>query len=369
MSSNADGAVVLSWGAGRTGQLGNGTTSDSLSPTAVTGLNAEAVTKLSAGGVSVENGFALALLKDGTVRAWGDNVAGQIGNGTLIDQTVPVMVASLTGIKDIAAGGTHALALTEGGRVFSWGDNAYGQLGHGTSGGERSKPAEISGLTGVKQIAAGADFSLALLTDGTVRAWGRGIHGQLGNGSRATSTAPCKVGLTDIVAIAAGAHHALALTTDDTVKSWGYNLHGQLGNSSTESSTVPVDVDWLEGVSEISTGAHHNYAKTSDSHVWGWGDNQYGQLLEGDETFDSDVSRTNRTAPVEIPRLEGVQFLDGGARHGVALTADAVFTWGDNSHGQLGHGTTVPGYGSVKIPNTSIRFIAAGRGGGATYVC
>lgn len=363
MVRSADDAVVLSWGAGRTGQLGNGTTTDSVSPVEVTGLGSAGIAKLSAGGVSVENGFALALLKDGTVRAWGDNVAGQIGDGTLEDRSAPVPVTALTGIKDIAAGGTHALALTEDGRVFSWGDNAYGQLGNGTSGGEHTKPAEINGLTGVKQIAAGADFSLALLTDGTVRSWGRGIHGQLGNGTRANSLTPGKVDLTDITAIAAGADHALALIGDDTVKSWGHNLYGQLGNGSTTSSAEPVDVDWLEGVAAISTGAHHNYAKTLDSRVWGWGDNQYGQLPMSDE----ESARTNYSSPVELPRLEGVSALDGGARHGVALAGGDVITWGDNSHGQLGNGTTTARWEIVLTGGFT--FIAAGRGGGATYAC
>ncbi|MEV6688022.1 hypothetical protein AB0N28_22195 [Streptomyces sp. NPDC051130] len=147
----------------------------------------------------------------------------------------------------------------------------------------------------------------------------------------------------------AGCYHALALTSDGAVKSWGYNLYGQLGNSTTKSSTLPVDVDGFEGVTDIEAGAYHNYAQTSDSHVWGWGNNQYGQLLqEGDDSGDN-VSRTNRTTPVEIPRLEGAQHLAAGLRHGAAFTDDDVFTWGNNSEGQLGNGSTVSRYESVKI--------------------
>ncbi|MFF2191119.1 hypothetical protein [Streptomyces sp. NPDC058155] len=83
---------------------------------------------------------------------------------------------------------------------------------------------------------------------------------------------------------------------------------------------------------------------TSDRQVWRWGNNQYGQLLESNGAFDSNVSRTNRTAPVEIPRLEGFQHLAAGARHGVAVTAGDVFTWGNNGEGQLGNGTTIAHY-------------------------
>ncbi|SEC32993.1 sialidase [Streptomyces sp. TLI_105] len=368
-SANEGNPTVLSWGAGRTGQLGNGTLADSLSPTSVTSLFRGDVDQVSAGGTSSADSFALART-DKTVKSWGHNSSGQLGNGGNTNQTVPTTVPRLTNIKDIAAGGKHALALDTSGQVYSWGDNAYGQLGNNRTGDSRTVPDRVQGMPKVKQISAGCDFSLALLENGKVYAWGRGIHGQLGNGSRATSSVPRQVtGLENIVEIDAGCHHALALTADDTVKSWGYNLYGQLGNSSTKSATLPVDVDWLEGVSDIEAGAFHNYAKTSDSHVWGWGNNQYGQLLEGDEAFGDNVSRTNRTAPVEIPRLEGVQHLAAGARHGVAVTADDVFTWGHNGEGQLGNGTTVARFESVKILNegSAIKAVAVSLGGNTTY--
>ncbi|WP_416969632.1 RCC1-like domain-containing protein [Streptomyces sp. 4F14] len=367
--ANEGNPTVLSWGAGRTGQLGNGTLSDSLSPASVTSLFRGDVDQMSAGGTSSADSFALART-DTTVKAWGHNSSGQLGNGGNTNQTVPTTVPRLRGIKDIAAGGRHALALDTNGQVYSWGDNAYGQLGNNRTGGSRTVPDRVQGMPKVKQISAGCDFSLALLENGTVYAWGRGIHGQLGTGNRATSSVPRKVvGLKDISKIDAGCYHALAITADDTVKSWGYNLYGQLGNSSTKSSTEPVDVDWIEGVSDIEAGAHHNYAMTSDSHVWGWGSNQYGQLLEGDEAFGDNVSRTNRTAPVEIPRLEGVQHLAAGARHGVAVTADDVFTWGHNGEGQLGNGTTVSRFDSVKIlqEGSAIKNVAVSLGGNTTY--
>ncbi|MEU6980635.1 MULTISPECIES: sialidase [unclassified Streptomyces] len=368
-AANEGNPTVLSWGAGRTGQLGNGTLNDSLSPASVTSLFRGDVDQMSAGGTSSADSFTLART-DKTVKSWGHNSSGQLGNGGNDNQTVPTTVPRLTSVKDIAAGGKHALALDTNGQVYSWGDNAYGQLGNNRTGDSRTVPDRVQGMPKVKQISAGCDFSLALLENGKVYAWGRGIHGQLGTGSRATSSVPRQVqGLENIVSIDAGCYHALALTADDTVKSWGYNLYGQLGNSSTKSSTVPVDVDWLEGVSEIEAGAFHNYVKTSDSHVWGWGNNQYGQLLEADEAFDDNVSRTNRSAPVEIPRLEGVQHLAAGARHGVAVTADEVFAWGHNSEGQLGNGTTVSRFESVRIldEGSKVKDVAVSLGGNTTY--
>lgn len=362
-------ATVLAWGAGRTGQLGNGTMTDSLSPASVTSLFRGDVTQMSAGGTSSSDSFVLARTGK-TVKTWGHNSSGQLGNGSRASQAVPITVPRLTDIKEVAAGGSHALALDNKGQVFSWGDNTYGQLGNNRTGDSRTVPGRVQGMSKVEHIAAGCDFSLAVLQNGQVYAWGRGVHGQLGNGSRAISSVPRQVqGLSGITDIDAGCHHALALTADRTVKSWGYNLYGQLGDSSTTSSAVPVDVDWLEGVTEIEAGAHHNYAKTSDSKVWGWGNNQYGQLLEADERFDTDASRTNRTAPVEILRLEGVQHLAAGARHGIAVTANDVFTWGHNGEGQLGNGTTIARYEPVKIlsEGSKIEDVVASLGGNTSY--
>ncbi|MFD9411257.1 RCC1-like domain-containing protein [Streptomyces sp. NPDC059989] len=361
------GNTVLSWGAGDASQLGNGTVADSLGPVSVTSLALGEVDQLVSGGLDSNSAFVLARTGT-TVKAWGDNVAGQIGNGGDADQSVPVTVPRLTNIKEVAAGGMHALALDTSGQVWAWGDNAYGQLGNNRTGDHRNVPDRVQGMPKVKQVAAGGDFSLALLENGQVYAWGRGMYGQLGNGSRATSPVPRQVtGLDKIVAIAAGVHHALVLTADNTVKSWGYNLHGQLGNSSTKSSNLPVDVDWIEGVNGIIAGAFHNYATTSDGEVWGWGNNQYGQLLE-DENFADTAARTNRTAPVEIPLLKGAQSLAAGARHAAAIIGGKVFTWGHNDEGQLGNGTTTPAYVEVQLPATGYTKVAASLGGNTTYL-
>jgi alpha-tubulin suppressor-like RCC1 family protein len=372
--------TVTSWGAGIVGQLGNGTMTDSPTPTAVTDLLRGDVKKISAGGTSAENSFALSLASSGgTVRSWGHNASGQLGNSTHAAQKVPVKVPALPPVKDIAAGGEHALAVDEHGQVYSWGDNAYGQLGNNRTGDSRSVPARVQGMPKVKQIAAGCDFSLALLENGKVYAWGRGIHGQLGNGKRETSSVPRLVaGLPKVSKIDAGCHHALAVTSAEegeeagksVVKAWGYNIYGQLGNSSTASATTPVDVDWLEGVADIEAGAWHNYARLSDGSVWGWGHNQYGQLLDDDETFDGEVYRTNHTAPIEIPQLRNLTKLAAGAFHGVALKDEYVYTWGQNADGQLGNGNTRDSHTMLRVlsSDSSTTDVTASLGGNTTYV-
>ncbi|MFF2185972.1 RCC1 domain-containing protein [Streptomyces sp. NPDC058155] len=390
-----DDPSVLSWGAGRTGQLGNGAKADSSRPVPVNDLFRGDVDRISAGGTASTDSFALALTKK-TVKSWGHNASGQLGNGSRKSQSVPTTVPRLANIKDIAAGGEHALAMNENGQVYSWGDNTYGQLGNSRTGEARGVPNRVKGLAKVKQVSAGCDFSLALLENGKVYAWGRGAYGALGNGTRATVSTPREVeGLENITDIDAGCHHALALTADKTVKSWGHNASGQLGDSSTKSAVVPVDVDWLRGVNDIEAGANHNYAITEDGIVWGWGNNKNNQLLQSEAPAganpnanpntprdenpnanpnagadtDAKAPRTNRTVAVEIPRLEGAQRIAAGANHGIATFGEEVFAWGHNNEGQLGDRTTTARVDGVATlnPRSPIENVAASLGGNTSY--
>ncbi|MFB7936318.1 RCC1 domain-containing protein [Streptomyces sp. NPDC056049] len=359
-------SMALAWGLGRTGQLGNGTTTDALSPVEVTGLAAASVVKISAGGTDLSDSFAIAVDRDGGLKAWGFGYHGQLGNDGNTSQTVPTAVSTPNLYADVAAGGMHALALARGGWVESWGDNIHGQLGDRYAEASRTAPDRVQDLPRVKQIAAGLEFSLALAADGTVYAWGSGFLGQLGNGAREPSRVPLQVpGLQNVAAIAARGHHALALLRDGTVKSWGFNASGQLGNDSTTNSTVPVDVTGLEGIATLVAGTAHNYAITTGGKVWGWGSNQHGQLLEADETFTDGASRTNRHVPVEIPRLEGAKALAAGTNYGVALFTDRIATWGHNANGQLGNGTTTGRY--EDILGKGFTNITASIGGATTY--
>ena len=148
-------------------------------------------------------------------RAWavGNNLQGQLGDGTTTSRSVPGMVLGLSGVKQLAAGSTHSLALGGDGTVWAWGDNWAGQLGDGTTTG-RPTPVKVAGLSGVKAIAAGDVHSLALLNDGTVRGWGNNGHGQLGDGKvTVVQVTPVKaLRLAGIKTLAGGWFHSLAGT-------------------------------------------------------------------------------------------------------------------------------------------------------------
>ncbi|HEY3165456.1 MAG TPA: hypothetical protein VGJ71_13905, partial [Candidatus Limnocylindrales bacterium] len=168
----------------------------------------------------------------GAGKAWGSNSQGQLGNGTTNGSASPVDVSNLTGITSLGAGAEHSLAVKSDGTAWAWGQNANGELGDGTTN-DRLTPVQVSGLSGASAAAGGTAHSLVLKSDGTVRAFGLNQNGQLGDGTTTQRTTPVQVsGLSGVVAIAAGSDHSLALKSDGTVWAWGKNTNGQLGDGS-----------------------------------------------------------------------------------------------------------------------------------------
>jgi alpha-tubulin suppressor-like RCC1 family protein len=165
---------------------------------------------------------------DGTVWAWGDNRFGQLGDGTTTGRLAPVQVTGLTGVTQVAGGCTHSLVLRSDGTVWAWGGNSVGQLGRGTVTDHEVTPAPVSGLAGVTKIAAGCGFSLALRSGGTVWAWGYNAYGELGNGGKASSAVPVKItGLSQVTGISAGWDSAVAVVAGGaSVWAWGGNDNG-----------------------------------------------------------------------------------------------------------------------------------------------
>jgi alpha-tubulin suppressor-like RCC1 family protein len=274
------------------------------------------------------------------VLAWGDNVDRRLGTGQLeFGSPTPSPVVALSGVRAVAgAGAANGYVLRTDGTVRAWGTNDYGQLGNGWAanylGGGSATPVPVVGLTNVTAITAGTLAAYALRADGTVWSWGGGLHGQLGNGHLFDSTVPSRVtGLTDVTAVSAHMFTVFALRRDGTVWAWGYNNAGQLGNGSTaEHSPVPVQVSGLTGVTAIASGGSGGYALRGDGTVWAWGNNNAGQLGNGSTVLSSPT-------PVQVSGLTGVTGLAAGGGTAYALRADGTaWAWGSSDSGALGNG-------------------------------
>lgn len=322
--------------------------------------------------------FSLALRTDGTVWAWGYNIFGALGNGSTLNQFAPAPVCAptgttpcttyLSGIVAVSAGQYHSLALDSSGFVWAWGDNLSGQVGDGTTSTVRYKPTQVcfeAGcglfLNNVVAIAAGQSFSLALRDDGiqrTVWAWGLNVSGQLGNGTFTDSPLPvqvctahngsnCTAYLTDVAAIATAGQTGFALKSDGTVWAWGNNGQGQLGQGTSGAGThspLAVQVcityggtctEYLSNIADISAGLLHLVALGRDGTLWAWGYNGYGQLGDG-TTFAS-------TTAVQVDPAGGWARIGTGYNTSFGIRDDgAMWAWGKDDVGQLGEGGNIP---------------------------
>ncbi|MEV7010047.1 S8 family serine peptidase [Streptosporangium sp. NPDC051022] len=329
--------TVWTWGDNTHGQLGNGTTTDSSVPVQVAGI-------FNAVGVSAGAGHVLAVLSDGTVRAWGDNSKRQLGYGTgdsAIAITVPGLTGVSTGSRSVAAGTGHSVVLLAGGTLKAWGDNSQGQLGDGTTT-NRLSPVAVPGLTGVSQISSRADHVLALMTGGTVKAWGDNSQGQLGDGTTTDRSSPVAVsGLTNVSGISAGSLHSAATTSSvsSTTYTWGDNAQGQLGNGTTTDSTTPIATSTSLAGEEISAGLAHNVAKLG-SWFYVWGANGSGRLGEG--------TTTSRTSPFQLSGVTNHWNLcheefAGRVATGAVVQVPALFGDPCSTDSPVGHGTAAAG--------------------------
>jgi alpha-tubulin suppressor-like RCC1 family protein len=316
----ASDGTVRTWGDDRSGQLGIGRALYATSPTRVTG--ASGIRRIAAG-----SAHALAIKADGTVIAWGANVNGEVGDGTTTNRSAPVDVPGLTGVTAVSAGSGHSVALKSDGTVWIWG----GVMG--------ATPLRLQGLDDVEEISAGLNFALARKRDGTVWAWGENDAGQLGDGTRLEPYHPRLeprpvMALAGVRAIAAGARHALALLGDGTVRAWGSNFGGALGDGTTDDRLVPVAVAGSAGTVALAANDSKSFAIRTDGRVLAWGNGYYG--LGNGQGGDFPL-------PVVIAGLDGASAIAPGFLHAFALKPDGtLLAWGANDYGQIGDGTLTP---------------------------
>ena len=235
------------WGNGSYGRLGDGTTNQRSTPVEIF-PSGSGVIAVSLGDVS-----SCALITDGSVQCWGRNSSGQLGTGDTTDSLSPTPVPTLTsGVVAISVGennvlggqASHACALMTDGSVQCWGDNSAGQIGDGTRS-QRLVPTAVVGLPApAVGISAGAKHTCAVLDTGALYCWGLNASQQLGDGTATLRPQPTQVyGLSSgVAAVAAGSDHTCAMTTTSDVKCWGWNGYGQLGDGTNIVRSQPRDV-------------------------------------------------------------------------------------------------------------------------------
>ena len=257
-------------------------------------------------------------------RGWGQNNAGQIGEGSPYgNDSEPQQVLAGPTVLEISTGGYHTLALLGDGKIWTWGDNSAGELGNSTPY-STGVPAPMQNFSNIRHVAAGGDFSLAVKNDGSVWAWGSNYSGSLGHGGfdNAVHSAPTVVNsLFQITAVSAGSGHGMALEYDGYVYTWGFNLDGQLGTGDTTNYAYPGMVQGLNNVRQIAAGQYHSMALKNDGTVWMWGDNSAGQLGDG--------TKTNRYTPTQVVGLNNVVAIATNSNFSAALKNDGtVWMWG-----------------------------------------
>lgn len=297
--------------------------------------------------VETSGNHTIMLKVDGTVWSYGIGKYGELGNGKegASDEVVQAIFPKGTVITKIAAGENHSLALDSNGNVWVWGRNNYGQLGNSNSN-NILVPTKVSGLSKIKDIAAGIYTSYAIGEIGEVYSFGLNANGECGIGSYTNKiTTPTKAKyIRDVIDIKAGKNHTMILKSTGEVYVTGSNLYGELGINTTERKTkIFKKVDGLNKVVSIATGDSNNTVVTADGSIYSWGSNKYKELgIESDSAVIQE--------PTKVIGLDDIRYIEGGKGYQIAVNSNnEVFVNGINTSGELGNNTKEDIHGYTKL--------------------
>lgn len=329
---------LWAWGDNYYGQLGDGTTTDKILPTRV-GAENDWVT------VDAGNIHNVAIKSDGSLWAWGWNANGQLGDGTKTNKYVPTRIGTDYDWFIISADQRHTMAIKTDGSLWGWGDNSNGEIGDGTTT-EKLVPTQIGTDKDWTVVSAGHPYTMAIKNDGTLWGWGDNFWGNLGDGTYSDRTIPTQIGTDNdwVSVIASFQQHTIAIKSDGSLWAWGRNTHGQIGNGSTTTANIPTRIGSETDWAIVTAGSYHTLAIKNDQSLWGWGIDNYGQLGFGDST----------TPDVLVPTRVGTDsnwvIIVAGDAHSVGIKTDgSLWAWGYNWYGQLGDGTKSDNYAPERI--------------------
>jgi len=291
-----------------------------------------------------------AVAGDGSVRCWGYNDQGQIGDGTVGGSRAPTVVSGIAGaVVQISVGRSHVCARRNNGSLRCWGSNGSGQLGDGTTMSRSAPTTDVTGLsTAVARVTTGGSVTCAHAASGMGWCWGDNDHGQLGDNTTVQKATPLAMAVQDVrrtapasfsVGVDNGAE-TCAIIGSGEVWCWGDNAYGQLGNGMTPDSLTPVRATGITDALEIAAGRWHVCVLHATARVSCWGRNFNGEVGDGTLIL--------RRSPVDVG-LANVVAIGAGGHHSCAInTANEMYCWGLNSSGQLGDGTLTQRSGPVR---------------------
>ena len=316
------------WGYNSLGSVGDGTTTQRLSPVPIGGTLR--FRQVSAGG-----DYTCGLTTDQRAYCWGENDWGQLGDGTTINRLTPVPVRGTLRFRQLSAGAVVTCGVTTDDRAYCWGYNETGTIGDGTLTTFRLRPVPIGGALRFRQVSPGGGHTCGVTTDDRAYCWGWNYDGAVGDSSRVTRLVPTPVaGGLRFRQVDTGESHSCGVTVTGRAYCWGYNSSGQVGDGKTVIRRFwPRAVAGGLSFRAVNAGFSHTCGITTLNRAYCWGNNQEGGL--GDGTL------THRYAPVPVAGGHLFDQVGAGFLHTCARTPDGVgYCWGDNFGGPLGDGTT-----------------------------
>ncbi len=277
------------------------------------------------------NQYFIAISQDGSLWGWGENGNRQLGIGSMTDQDTPVLISSAQ--WKFAAPGTHnTLAIKMDGALWGWGADGYQQLGNGVSD-DASFPLQIGTDNDWKEVVAGQRATLAIKYNGTLWGWGTNSNGFLGNGESGTyvSDVPVQIGTsTDWNHIAGSdGRHALAIKTDGTLWAWGRNHHGQLGNGSEVDQFTPVQIGTAADWKSVEAGSAISFAMKNNNTLWGWG---FSSGIPVNVSQPMQIGTDANWQTFSLNKYDTFQYLL------LVKTNGTLWAWGSDNYDQLGNG-------------------------------
>jgi alpha-tubulin suppressor-like RCC1 family protein len=339
-----DGAL-FAWGRNDLYQIGDGTTINRSSPVLIGGSTS--FTQVTYGlGIAVNTpaGRSYAIRSDGSLFTWGAYGDTGPGNGTFF-------AGDNISWTQISAGTNHVAAIDSNSKLYTWGINANGQLGDSTTV-TKSSPVQI-GTSNWSQVVASDRYTLAMRSDGALFTWGLNNFGQLGAGTTVSRSSPVQVGTSSWTQISSRFDSSIAIRIGGSLFTWGYNNVGQLGDNTTINKSSPVQIG-TSSWTQVAIGTSITGAIRSDGGLFTWGYNNFGSI--GDNTI------INRSSPVQIGTSSWTQV--SMLSYTAAIRSDGrLFTWGPNIafSGILGDGTFQPRSSPVQVGTSSWSQVRAGR--------